>query len=179
MCVGEQMKRLRGRTTRVSVGRDAHRRERLRCGSAGSSLIEIVIIVAVAIVLVVMAFPHIDSAVKSAQLMAAANSAAWAIQSTRYQAIAHGYPYQLAISSSNNKYQVYNDPNWPSVTTFAAVGRAVPLSDQSITLSGSTTYQFSGNGSVSAISGPMSFSVSLNNMIHTVTVSNYGAVKVQ
>jgi Tfp pilus assembly protein FimT len=179
MCVQEQMKVLTGRATRESAGGAALRRTRTRCGSAGSSLIDMVIVVAFALVIVAMAFPHIDSAVKSAELMAAANSAAWAIQSTRYQAISHGYPYQLAITSSNNKYQVYNDPSWPSGTTFTAVGNAEPLTDQAITMSGSSTYQFSGNGSVSAIVGSMSFTVSLDNMTHTVTVSNYGSVKVQ
>lgn len=170
-------------TTALSRTESADRpdcpRSDVRRGNSGTSLVEVAIILGIMMILLGIGYPHFDTAMRRAQLNAAATSASWAIQSTRYQAIMKGYPYQLAFTTSNNKFQVSSDSTWPGATTFTNVGSAVPLTAQSVTLSANTTFQFSGNGSVSATVGAMNFQISYMNMTKTITVSNYGSVTIQ
>jgi hypothetical protein len=88
----------------------------------------------------------------------------------------HGYPYQVAFNAANNTYQVSSEPG--GAAAFSNVGTAVPIGNQLITFSTSTTYQFSPNGSVSAVLGLMTFSVSNQNATKNVAVSNYGSITV-
>jgi Tfp pilus assembly protein FimT len=189
---------VREKTTKFGVARNAQAENcsatqsanrsvnRAECGTrrgrlkvAGFTLAEMMIMIAMGLVILIMAFPHIDSAVHAAQLNGAVSSATWAIQSTRYQAIMKGYPYQLAFTTSNNSYQISSDSTWPGATTFTNIGTAVPLTSSAVTLSANTTFQFSGNGSVSATVGNMNFQISYQGVTHTITVSNYGSITVQ
>jgi len=144
---------------------------------AGYSLIELLLVVAISMIMGAMAIPATRSAIASYDLSAAVDSATGAIQSTRYQAIMQGYPYQVAINATNNTFQVLNEV--PPAASFTAVGNTVPLSGVPITVSASTTLQFKPNGSVSATVGAMSFTISYNGTTKTVTVSNYGSINVQ
>ncbi len=99
-------------------------------------------------VMAAMAIPQTRAAMASYELSAAVDSASGAIQSTRYQAIMHGYPYQVAFNNTTNTFQVLGEV--PPATTFTNVNSAVPLSGEAITLNASPTFQFKSNGSVSS-----------------------------
>jgi Tfp pilus assembly protein FimT len=128
-------------------------------------------------IMAAFAIPATRSAIASYQLSAAVDSATGAIQGARYQAIMQGYPYQVAFDSTNDTFQVLNEA--PPATSFTNVGSAVPLSAVGITLSAPTTLQFKPNGSVSAVVGTMSFTITYNGTTKTITVSNYGSINVQ
>jgi prepilin-type N-terminal cleavage/methylation domain-containing protein len=155
----------------------------------GFSLIELLMVLLIGTVLTVMAIPASRTAIATYRLDAAVNSVTGAIQSTRYQAIMHGYPFQIDIDGTANTFQVSSEPG--GTTTFTATGTAIPLSGSAVTINVGTTnststghviLQFKPNGSILATSGqsmPMSFTVSYNGTTKTLTVSNYGAISVQ
>jgi Tfp pilus assembly protein FimT len=145
--------------------------------SAGYSAVELLLVVVISLIMCAMAIPAARSAIQSFQLSAAVDSARGAIQATRYQAIMHGYPYQVKFDPVGNTFQVLSEA--PPATTFTAVGAAVPLSASPITLSAATTLQFKPNGSVSATLGTMTFSIAFHGTTKTLTVSNYGSISVQ
>jgi Tfp pilus assembly protein FimT len=140
-------------------------------------MIELVLVVLVSLVMAAMAIPAAHSAMANYQLSAAIDSASGAIQGARYQAIMHGYPYQVSINSTTNTFQVLSEA--PPATTFSNVGSAVPISGSPITISAATTFQFKPNGSISEPVGTNSFSISYNGTTKTLTVSNYGSISVQ
>jgi Tfp pilus assembly protein FimT len=145
--------------------------------SAGYSAVEMLLVVTMAIIMCAMAIPTVQSAMASYDLSAAVDSVRGAIQATRYQAIMHGYPYQVALNPTGNTIQVLSEA--PPATTFTNVGAAVPISPEAVTLSAATTLQFKPNGSVSAPLGAMTFSISYKGTTKTLTVSNYGSISVQ
>jgi Tfp pilus assembly protein FimT len=157
--------------------------------AAGISLMELLLIVALVLTLTAMAIPTARSAIASYQLDAAVDSASGAIQGTRYQAIMHGYLYQVDINSTTNQYQVLSEV--PPAVVFSAVGNAVPISTTQIAvgvgtanpgLTGHLIMQFKPNGSISVTSGqamPVSFTIAYNGTTKTLTVSNYGSVSIQ
>jgi Tfp pilus assembly protein FimT len=144
---------------------------------AGFTLIEMMFVILLALVMGAMAIPATQSAMATMDLNAAVDSVEGAIQATRYQAIMHGYPYQVAFNNTNNTFQVLSEV--PPATTFSDVNGGVPVSGDPVTLSASPTYQFKANGSVSAVAGAMSFSVSYKGTTKTLTVSNYGSITIQ
>lgn len=115
--------------------------ERAKAGTAsghahhaieGFSIIELLIIVCLVMIIAAIAIPTTRSAMATYQLDAAVDSVTGAIQSARYQAIMHGYPYQVDFNSANQQIQVSSEP--PPATTFSAVAAAVPISGSAITL---------------------------------------------
>lgn len=159
--------------------------------TAGLSLIEMLIVVAIAGVITVVAIPMTINAVKSYKLSSAVAAATGAIQSTRYAEIMHGYPgttatpygYQIVFTPATNSYQVYNMV--PPATTFSAVGEAVPISRiGDVTISRTVTFQFSANGMVTETSSPpnMVFQIfAIQNAVgfsNTITVSTVGSILV-
>lgn len=149
-----------------------------RSRAAGYTMIEVTIIVAIVFVLVAFAMPSMFSTINLYRLNDAAGSAAGVIQSTRFQAIMQGYPFQLTFSAANNTFQIASEPMGTS--SFVNVGGAVPLSGSPITLSAGTVLQFKPNGSISATSGNSeTFQISYTGRTKTITVSNYGSVTVQ
>lgn len=143
----------------------------------GFSLLELLVVVLVVLTLSALAIPQLQAALYAYRLNAAVSASTWAIQTTRYQAIMHGYPYQLALSASKNTYQVLSEPG--GTAAFSNVGTAVPMATMVIVFSPSTTLQFSPNGSVSAILGSMTYSVAYGGATKNVTVTNYGSVTSQ
>ncbi len=130
----------------------------------------------VGIIQTAMAIPQVRSGLYTYRLKGAAASSIWAIQSTRYQALMEGYPYQVAFSQANQTYQVQNLP--PGSASYANVGTPVPLSGNPVTLNQDTTLQFKPNGSVTATVGTLSFVIAYQGKTATLTVSNYGNVSV-
>jgi Tfp pilus assembly protein FimT len=130
----------------------------------------------VSIILAAMAVPQVGSVVRYYYLQGAVASATWAVQSTRYQALMAGYPYQVVFSKANSNYQIQDLP--PGAGAYANVGGTVPLSGQTIALNQDTTLRFLPNGSVSAPTGALIFTITYNSTTKTITVSTYGNVKV-
>jgi Tfp pilus assembly protein FimT len=139
-------------------------------------MLELMVVLFIVGVMTAMAIPQVEAALDTYRLNSAVSSVTWAIQTTRYQAIMHGYPYKVAISAANNTYQVSSTSGGGG---FANVGSAVPIANQLVTISAATTFQFSPNGSVSAALGNMNFTVSSEGATKTITVSNYGSITVQ
>lgn len=144
---------------------------------AGFTLIEIVIVLAVLTALTAISLPLFQNASTSYRMSSAVLAVTGAIQSTRYQAIMHGYPYTLALDPTSQTYQVQNEP--PGTSSFTNVGTAIPWSsDKGITLSPATTLQFSPGGIVTVNSGSMVFTLSNGTTTETITVSEVGNVTV-
>ncbi|MBZ5668246.1 MAG: prepilin-type N-terminal cleavage/methylation domain-containing protein [Acidobacteriia bacterium] len=148
--------------------------------TAGFSLIEALVVVSIICVLAAIAIPMSSSAVRTYRLSAAVAATAGAIQTTRYQAIMHGYQYQLTLTSSTLSYQVYSMV--PPATTFSAVGTAVPISRPGdVTIGRTVTYQFKADGTVTETSTPPNMVFSIANSVgrsNTITVSRVGNVSV-
>ncbi len=159
------------------------------CAAAGFSILETLVVVAIGLVMAAITIPTARTAIASYQLDAAVDSAAGAIQGTRYQAIMHGYPYQVDFNAAANQFQILNEV--PPAATFSAVGTAVPISSSAVAMavgtasSGSTGHlilQLKPNGSVITSSGqamPAIITISYNGTTKTLTVSNYGSVSIQ
>ena len=97
-----------------------------------------------------------------------------AIALPQVQAALNSYRLNAAVSAST----------WAIQTTryqaISNVGTPVPIANQLITFSTSTTLQFSPNGSVSPILGAMTYSISsIQGGTKNVTVSNYGSITIQ
>jgi Tfp pilus assembly protein FimT len=154
------------------------RRKATRNASAGFTMLEMLITVGILMVLTAFGVPSMLSAIDTFKLNSAANAASWAIQTTRYQSLMKGYPYQLTFSTANNTYQVSSEP--VGTSSFSNVGGAVSISGNPVVISANAQLQFKGNGSVSSIvAGSQSFTITYKNRTKTITVSNYGSVTVQ
>jgi Tfp pilus assembly protein FimT len=140
-------------------------------------MIQIVVTLAVVSTLAVMAIPTTMNALKNYRLTAAVAAATGAISATRYQAIMHAYPYQITFNSADATYQVASEPPW--ATSFTNVSGPVPLAGVGdVTINQTTTLQFNANGTVSATTGAMSFTIGipLTTRQHTITVTGVGDV---
>ena len=139
-------------------------------------MVEVIFAILVSIILAAIAVPGVGSVVNYYHLQGAVASATWAVQSTRYQALMAGYPYQVVFSKTNRNYQIQDLPT--GAISYANIGTAVPLSGQTISLNQDTTFRFSPNGSVSAPTGGLTFTITFKGSTKTITVSTYGNVKV-
>ncbi len=149
-----------------------------RSKAAGFTMMEAALTVAIVGILVAFGIPSLFSTVKIFQLDAAADSITWSIQTTRYQAIMRGYPFQLTLNATNKTFQLASEPTGSS--SFTNVGTAVPISGSPITLGAGTVLQFKGNGSVTATAGNSQIiTVSYAGRTKTITVTNYGSISVQ
>jgi len=163
--------------TQVQAYRDSRElTARVPRHNRGYSLVELIIAVVVSLILTAIAVPAVGSVVRNYRLQGAVANATWAVQSTRYQALMAGYPYQVVFTKASSQYQVQDLPT--GATTYANVGTAIPLSGSTITLNQDTTLRFSPNGSVSAPTGALTFTITYNGSTKNVTVSTYGNVKV-
>jgi prepilin-type N-terminal cleavage/methylation domain-containing protein len=158
-----------------------------RQARAGFSLIELLVVIAIGTILTVMAVPMIINAVRSYQLTAAVSAATGAIQSTRYAAIMHGYPYQITFTPATNSYQIYS--MIPPATTYSAqvstAGGTLPTNpipitgSGDITISQTITFQFQPGGTVTSVPSNTAFSITNPyGLSNTITVSGVGNVTV-
>ncbi|HLW99578.1 MAG TPA: GspH/FimT family pseudopilin [Candidatus Acidoferrales bacterium] len=155
-----------------------HDSRNARLTGAGFSLLETALTLALVTIMVAFAMPAMFSTADIFRLSAASDAATWAIQTTRYQAIMKGYPFQLTFNSTNNTYQVASEP--PGTNSFANVGSAIPLTSSAVTINPGTVLQFKGNGTVAATAGNVqTFTISFKGRTKTITVSNYGSITVQ
>jgi Tfp pilus assembly protein FimT len=143
----------------------------------GFTTLELAFTVAVAMILTTISVPMTKSALKTYHLNSAVSAISGAIQSTRYQAISHGYHYNISFDPGSQSYQLA--AKVPPATAFSNVGTAVPWCPSGdVTISPSTTLEFFPGGMVSATTGSMTFSVSNGTTTKTITVSGVGNVSV-
>jgi len=163
-----------------------NRRPRPTDRSGGFTLLELMLVVAVALVMLKISLPVINTSLSNLYLGSAASSLAGAIQSARFQAISLGCPVQIAVSSTTYQISAESITGSPPTctTTFSNVGSAVQFASSQISLSPSTTLQLNPNGTVTAAGGtiPTNFSLVLSQLkgtqTKTVRVSGVGYVKV-
>ena len=128
--------------------------------SKGFTLIELVLVVAITLVIVAMAIPMVSNVTSYFKMRGAVQSVTGAVQSTRYQAIFNGCPYQIVLTAASSSYQVQN--SCPSGTPFAnyctsgVAACPVPLSGSGtpITLDKDVTLTFSPGGKVTSATFP-------------------------
>ncbi len=157
-----------------------------RSRQAGFTAIENLMVMLVSSLLAVFAVPTMKSVLYQYRMHAAVNNINWAIQSTRYQALDAGYPYQLALNGTstggstptyvNPTYQIANEATGTS--SFSNVGSSVPIAGFPVNLSAPTTLQFNPNGSVSATTGALTFNITYQGYTESFTVTTYGKVNV-
>jgi Tfp pilus assembly protein FimT len=140
----------------------------------GYSLVELLLVVMISMVLTGIAIPQVKSGMNRYRLQGAIASSTWAIQSTRYQALQLGYPFQVVFTTSTNSYQIQSSP--ANNGTYTNVGTAVPFSGSATTLSANTTLQFKPNGFVSAVVGALNFTMSYQGLCQKATVTNYANI---
>jgi prepilin-type N-terminal cleavage/methylation domain-containing protein len=154
---------------------------------AGFTLIEILFTIMIALILTAMAIPLLQSVLTGYRLNGAVSSMTGAIQSTRYQAIFNGYPFQLVIDKAAMTYQVKSDPTRGGAFTNycvpAAASCPVPLagSGTQVAIGANTTITFSPGGSVgstTAAGGMTQIVVTYKTKQETINVSSYGNTKV-
>lgn len=164
-----------GRTFRQQRNGPAVRKGR---AAQGFTLLELVFVVLIALLLTVIALPVLNDVMVGFRLRSAVSSVTGAIQSTRFQAISSGYPYQVVLDKTVSTIQVQSDPN--RTGTFANLGSAIPLSGSSIpvVLGTSTTLQFRPSGLVTAAAGSTTLTLTYGGKTETITVSSYGNIKV-
>jgi prepilin-type N-terminal cleavage/methylation domain-containing protein len=158
------------RMKHIHLGRKPHTSVR------GYSLIELLVGLLIGTILTAMAIPHVTSIQNQYRLQGAVDASTWAIQSTRYQALMAGYPYQVVFSKAAATYQIQNLPT--GAVTYANVGGVVPLSGSSVSLNQDTTLQFQPNGAITATKGALNFTLTYNGSTKTITVTNYGNISV-
>lgn len=158
-----------------------------RTRNRGYSLLELMGVVAIAMIMAGMALPIIKSSLQMYRSQAAVNSITGAIAATRYRAITDGCPYQVAFASGTNTYQVSTMATGSAcAATFSATGTAMPFGYTSqVKLNADITFQFSPGGSVTVSTGSLPIAVSTLNAsgstisTKNIQVTSYGSVTVQ
>lgn len=151
--------------------------------ATGFTMIELTIVLLIASVISAMAIPIVGAAVNQYRLRSAVANATWAIQSTRFQALEEGYPFQVTIAGDSNgkspSYQIASEP--PGNIGFANVGTPIPILSQTSVISEPTVIQFKPNGTLTLTqngNSATSFQISYLGYSNTITVSNYGNVSI-
>jgi type II secretory pathway pseudopilin PulG len=151
--------------------------------SSGFTLVELTMVMLIAMITAGFALPIVQTTVDKYRLKAATSTATWAIQSTRFQALMEGYPYQVSFTGGaggvNPTYQIANKT--VGAATYSNVGASIPLSGKPVVLGATTTFQFQPNGTVAtspASTPPYTFTITYSGITETITVSNYGNVDV-
>jgi prepilin-type N-terminal cleavage/methylation domain-containing protein len=146
----------------------------------GFSMLEIVVVLLIALVVMGFAIPQIITSLGNYRLHSAVSTATWAIQSTRYQALMEGYPFEVTFNASTNSYQILSAPTAVAPTSFSNVGASVPLSGTAMSVNQTTTFAFTPMGFVTATpaNGLTNFVVTAWGNTATIVVSNYGNITV-
>ena len=147
----------------------------------GFTAVELMVTVAIVIITVAMAIPLIQNANKTLRLRSSVASLTGVMQQARYQAISHGFQYQLILNKAASTYQLQSNACInPAPACWANVGGAVPLSGSSAaaTISADTTLLFSPSGLVQATTGAQTFTLTYSGSAEVFTVTNYGKITV-
>jgi prepilin-type N-terminal cleavage/methylation domain-containing protein len=155
----------------------------------GFTLLELVIVVAIASLLAAMSVPIIVNTMRVYKMRSAVTSLTSAISSGRYQAIFHGCKTQLVFTASSYSYQLQSEQ--PAVggqgclAAMANVGTALPLMGKGVALNQNVTLTFSPGGGVSSnpVQNPIQLILTYPGFTgsvpqETIQVSNYGNITV-
>jgi hypothetical protein len=124
----------------------------------------------------------VKSVFQNYQLRSAVSYATGTIQSTRYQALQNGYPFQLVFAAAASTMQIQNDKAMSGA--WANVGNAVPISGSgtAVTLGADTTLTFRPGGMVQSSSagagGNTTITLTQAGKTATIVVSRYGNINV-
>lgn len=143
---------------------------------SGMSLLELIIVLLIGSVLTAMAIPQVKRSLYQYRLSSEVAMITWAIQSTRFQSLMEGYPYQVVFTQSSNSYQIQSEPTGSA--SFSNVGSSVPMSTAPITIDQNMTVQVKPNGSLSVTVGTTPLTVTYQGGITQITVTSYGNVLV-
>lgn len=143
----------------------------------GYTIIELMVTVAIVIIAVSIAIPLVQHATNTFKLRSAVASLTGAIQGARFQAISHGYQYQLVLNKAASTYQLQSNPTGAA---WGNVGGAIPLSGSSVaaTLNQDTTLLFHPSGLVQATTGAQVFNLTFAGSQEQFSVTNYGKIVV-
>jgi prepilin-type N-terminal cleavage/methylation domain-containing protein len=150
----------------------------------GFTLLELVIVVGIAAVMAAIAIPIISNVSRVYTFRSTIAAFSGIIQSTRYQAIYHGCPYQIAFSSAAMTYTISNEVPPVGTTSCNAAMAAqtpanIPLPGRGSKLNADLTLFFHPSGQVQATVGSLSPSITFPNLpTETVTISAFGRIYV-
>jgi prepilin-type N-terminal cleavage/methylation domain-containing protein len=152
----------------------------------GFTVVELVIVVAIALVVMAMAVPGIRRVTQLYAMRAAVTSVTGAIQSARYNAIFHNCRYQLVFTAASKSYTVANMVPAAGGQTcnaaYSAPGPAIPIQGRGASLGANITLQFLPSGFVQSVpAGAIAMTVSYAGSgipDKQITVSNYGQITV-
>lgn len=155
----------------------------------GFTLLELVVVIAIASILAAMAVPTIVNTLRVYRMRAAVSSVSGAISSARYQAIFHGCKTQIAFTATTYNYQVSSEQpaygGQACLAAYANVGPVTPLMGQGVAINQNVTFTFSPGGAVSStpVMNPMQMTLTYPGFVTSVpteviTVSTYGNVTV-
>lgn len=153
---------------------------------AGFTLMETVLVVAIGLIMTAVATPILQSGMAAFKLRGTVSSITGAIQSTRYQAIVQGIPYQIVFDSAGKTYQINNQPGGagpfkPVCSVTGAASCPVSLATSgSVALDVDMTLTFSPGGKVtSPNNAAMTMQVTgYGKPTETIKVSSYGNINV-
>jgi prepilin-type N-terminal cleavage/methylation domain-containing protein len=152
----------------------------------GFTLIELIIVCSIILVMTAMAVPLVGKVTSYFKLRGAISSVTGVIQSTRYQAVFQGCPYQVVFVAAANTYQIQNQcpagGAFVNVCLPAAASCPLPLSGSGtpVTLGADITLTFSPGGRVTSTTAPpMAMVITYGGKPpETITVSTYGSINV-
>lgn len=160
----------------------------------GFTLVELVVTMAIMLIVTAISVPLVQSVSSTFKLRGAVNAVTSSLQSTRYQAIFQGCPYQLVFTAATGSYQLQGQPYSAATGTCAAavanvcnpgmVACPVPLwgSGTRVTLNADITLLFNPGGKVASPQFPgggITMILTYGGLPpETITVSNYGNVNV-
>jgi len=145
--------------------------------ATGFTVLELAVVVAIGMAVTTISVPMTKTALKTYHLNAAVSAVTAAIQSTRYQALMHGYHYDLSLDQASQSYQIGSKV--PPASAFSNVGTAIPwCTTADVTMTPATTLEFFPGGTVTATTGSLTITVSNGIATKTITVSGVGDVTV-
>jgi prepilin-type N-terminal cleavage/methylation domain-containing protein len=174
-----------GRPIGIDLGRPAPRRRR------GFSLIELVVVLAIILVCGAIAMPLVMNMTASMRMQGAVAAVKSGIQSTRYQAIYQGCPYQIVFTAATASYQVQGQPYSAAAGGCAAAMTnicraaqatcpvAIAGAPPSVALNADVTLLFKPGGSVTSTSFPgggINMTLTYRGLTQNIQVSTYGNI---
>ncbi len=160
--------------------------EQRRRSERGFSLIELLFVIMIVLIMTAMAIPLVNNTVSYFRMRGAVAATTGAIQSTRYQAIFQGCPYQIVFTAATKTYQVQNScpstgafVNVCSPSTLAVCPKPLAGAGSPLTLGADMTMTFSPGGKITSATSPMVMVITYGGKPpETITVSSYGSINV-